>query len=287
MNTPELSHLEYVLANLGRGVDPVSPADYLEKIKLIRQIALDHKMRLMILQPNQQFQQNLSQLWGQVQTQLAKPLDRTRLEEQTSLQKVLARSEAPALRAKLKDQNPQHRLMTVQTIGQRRIPLEAELIERLNDPEPMVRWAVYQALVRLARGADFGPRPNAGKVERARAVAKWRAWLALQEDAPKVNSVPPTEQEAEALKLCATFLQANPKDQLRMLDEWQGQEGEAITMALSGVLADLKSERQAKVRQTLTNRFAALANEAVAEFLTDDDPELRCAAARAPSTCSR
>jgi hypothetical protein len=53
---------------------------------------------------------------------------------------------------------------------------------------PAVREAAHQALVRIARGTDFGPSRPSGPTfgayirERDEAVANWRLWLTCQKD---------------------------------------------------------------------------------------------------------
>src|SRR5262245_5136519 len=49
------------------------------------------------------------------------------------------------------------------------------LIERLNDPDPVVRLTAHEEL-RRRTGQNFGYLPWAPPAERAHAVQKWRAW---------------------------------------------------------------------------------------------------------------
>lgn len=49
------------------------------------------------------------------------------------------------------------------------------LIERLNDPDPVVRMTAHEEL-RRRTGQDFGYVPWTAPAERARAVEQWRAW---------------------------------------------------------------------------------------------------------------
>lgn len=75
------------------------------------------------------------------------------------------------------------RFLTIQVIGARHLHLESELIQRLSDPDPAVAEAAHGALVRVARGTDFGPIPGSSLRSLDRSIEKWRAWLALQESA--------------------------------------------------------------------------------------------------------
>jgi HEAT repeat protein len=50
-----------------------------------------------------------------------------------------------------------------------------KLIDLLEDREPLVARAAHAALKSLT-GQDFGPAPDAGPAERARAAAAWKEW---------------------------------------------------------------------------------------------------------------
>jgi hypothetical protein len=49
------------------------------------------------------------------------------------------------------------------------------LIERLNDPDPVVRMSAHEEL-RRRTGQDFGYVPWTPPAERAPSVERWRAW---------------------------------------------------------------------------------------------------------------
>ncbi|HZT79994.1 MAG TPA: HEAT repeat domain-containing protein, partial [Gemmataceae bacterium] len=93
----------------------------------------------------------------------------------------LSRQSEAELKARLADPQPGVRWAAAQIIGARRLHLEKDLIERLDDPDPAVRQAARAALVRLARGTDFGPSPLAVKSARARAQRQWEEWLTHEE----------------------------------------------------------------------------------------------------------
>jgi hypothetical protein len=88
------------------------------------------------------------------------------------------------LQARLKDRNATIRWLTIQAVGRRRLPLHRELIERLDDFDPVVVQTARAALVRLGRGVDFGPRLAATRKQREQAARRWRQWLALQQTSP-------------------------------------------------------------------------------------------------------
>ncbi|HXG09922.1 MAG TPA: hypothetical protein VNK04_09050 [Gemmataceae bacterium] len=96
------------------------------------------------------------------------------------LTRHLARQPAAVLKEKLKDDRAEVRRAAALIIGVREPRLAGDLIELLADSEESVRAAAHQALVRLSRGVDFGPRPNAGTAEQEAAIKKWREWWARQ-----------------------------------------------------------------------------------------------------------
>ncbi len=80
---------------------------------------------------------------------------------------------APIVRARsvsLGQRLPQNRVLPV-------------LIDRLEDRDPVVRLAAFEQL-RKDTGQTFGYVPWAGEPDRAKAVARWRAWWRLQQGAP-------------------------------------------------------------------------------------------------------
>ncbi len=87
----------------------------------------------------------------------------------------------PNLAEKLSDDSPLVRWVAANIIARKRIPAEKELVELLNDPFPEIREAAHQALVRLARGTDFGPHPLDSQAKIKKAIQRWNDWLALQE----------------------------------------------------------------------------------------------------------
>jgi hypothetical protein len=86
---------------------------------------------------------------------------------------------------KLHDNNPLIRWFVVDILSRRQAHVEKELIGLLNDPYLEVRSAARQALVRLARGTDFGPNPRDGQAQIQRAVSGWQSWLERQDPIPR------------------------------------------------------------------------------------------------------
>jgi hypothetical protein len=92
----------------------------------------------------------------------------------------LARQGLKLVKEELRDESPELRAAAARAAGLKGLRLGEDLIDLLSDSEARVRQAAHQALVRLSRGSDFGPEPDAGEKDRAAAVAKWRAWWKQQ-----------------------------------------------------------------------------------------------------------
>lgn len=94
------------------------------------------------------------------------------------LVKHLGRQSTTVVKEKLKDEKPEVRLAAARAAGEKGMRLGAELIELLDDKQVDVQQAARQALVKLAKGTDYGPDKNASDNERAAAVKQWQAWWA-------------------------------------------------------------------------------------------------------------
>jgi hypothetical protein len=122
---------------------------------------------------------------------LDRQIDAIRLER--SVLKEYEKHDRHTLTKKMRDPNPLIRFLAIQSASVRHIHCEEELINRLKDPVPAIREAARNALVRLSRGADFGPTRAGGAASAAnardsnQAIASWRAWLRKQEETPSTN----------------------------------------------------------------------------------------------------
>ncbi len=96
------------------------------------------------------------------------------------LGRSLAKKSSAELGEKLKDEQAEVRAAAARVAGNKKLPLGEELIDLLSDDEAEVRQAAHQALVRLSRGKDFGPKPDAKESARTQAIQKWRDWWAKQ-----------------------------------------------------------------------------------------------------------
>jgi hypothetical protein len=124
-------------------------------------------------------------------------LNQDAVREYAKVLQELAKDGPALMKEKLKDPQPLTRWAAAMIAGRKRLHLEAELIERLSDPSPQVREAARQALIRLSRGNDFGPLPNATAKQIAQSVQAWRQWLALQnppERLPEYLAYPQPEE---------------------------------------------------------------------------------------------
>lgn len=96
------------------------------------------------------------------------------------LEKHLGRQSAGFVKDVLQDPREEVRRAAVRVAGVKFPALAGDLIERLDDDRAEVRTAAHEALVRMARGEDFGPTESASKEERGEAMKKWRAWWDAQ-----------------------------------------------------------------------------------------------------------
>src|SRR5262249_12350572 len=91
------------------------------------------------------------------------------------LEKHLSRQPAGFVKDKLQDPRQEVRRATARAIGSKFPTLAGDLIDRLGDDSAEVRAAAHEALVRLAKGEDFGPAGTSAEA-REEARKKWRAW---------------------------------------------------------------------------------------------------------------
>jgi hypothetical protein len=104
--------------------------------------------------------------------------------------KEMDKYDRATLNEKMRDGNATTRWLAIQSVLMRRLHCEEELLNRLKDPMLYNRSAARDALVRLTRGADFGPSlpASATPVMMARAqeeaIAGWRQWLKYQDETP-------------------------------------------------------------------------------------------------------
>lgn len=210
---------------------------------------------------------------------------------------------------KLRKGTPLERLIAIQVVGRRRLPLEKDLIQVLRDPDKLIRQTAHDALVRISRGTDFGPSPGVSRRGLGRAVEKWQHWLDLQERSKPLRSDPSLALAAatplrkdliDANKLVALrgdlesrslsretsllseeLVKANGDGQKAVLERLRDAEGDNSTEALALAIPQLSDDLQADAREVLTGRLTRLSKSALRDRLQNDNLEIRCAAALA------
>lgn len=209
---------------------------------------------------------------------------------------------------KLRDGTPLERLIALQVIGRRRLPLHKELIDVLRDPDKMIRQTAHDALVRISRGTDLGPSAGASKRGLGRAVEKWRHWLDLQQSVKPPpatgllakSAAKPVRKQLEAIEFVAfhddpdsralsrktmrlrdELIQAASADQKAILERLRDARGNDSTDALAQAIPKLSEEFQGEAREALTRRLTRLTAAVLRDKLQDDNLEVRCAAALA------
>jgi hypothetical protein len=93
----------------------------------------------------------------------------------------LSRQKEAVIKEKLKNDRAEVRSAAARVAGERKLRLGGELINLLTDDTPAVREAAHQALVRLNKGADLGPKSAASEKDRSEAVRRWREWWSAQD----------------------------------------------------------------------------------------------------------
>jgi hypothetical protein len=93
----------------------------------------------------------------------------------------LMAAESKVIADKLRDKEPMVRRLAILVAERRWLPVEKELIDLLSDPFTPIRTAAQQALVRLSRGNNFGPKANATPAQAAQAMRDWQRWLKVQD----------------------------------------------------------------------------------------------------------
>jgi hypothetical protein len=96
------------------------------------------------------------------------------------LERHLGRQPAAFVKDRLADEQAAVRLAAVRVVAAKFPVLAPAVIDLLGDADAEVRAAAREALVRLSRGQDFGPSPDAAAAEREQAQQKWRDWWARQ-----------------------------------------------------------------------------------------------------------
>ncbi|MBM4067468.1 MAG: hypothetical protein FJ271_00780 [Planctomycetes bacterium] len=276
--TPDPYHLVYVTENLR--VPPFAklqigtPEELTARsTAMMRLLAMSWQLQFQTLQKTQI---ELFDVFSQVQ----RSSTRERAQEQHDELRKIAVGDPDVLRAKLKDKNPLLQLAAIEVIHNRRVPLEKELLSCLTAPHAMVRESARHALVRLARGVDFGPKAGCTAAQCRQAMRRWEAWIARQqESADETPSGPAGDAIDPAVARAATeLLQAAGVKETEVLQRLREADEPHGSLVLLLAIPDLKGTRQLKARQALTDRLNKLDADELSKRLTDEDAEMRRAA---------
>lgn len=115
-------------------------------------------------------------LVNELRFELSNFRDSTLAAEAVSLVRQLSREDRKTVVEALKSDDAKVRWAATRVCAERGFRLLDDLLPMLDDEHPEVQQEARGALVRLARGRDFGPQPNASQEEHDEAVAQWREW---------------------------------------------------------------------------------------------------------------
>jgi hypothetical protein len=160
------------------------------------------------------YQQKLSHM---LKAQFEAMVKQSEMLEQ-KLREMLGEDEA-VIAEKLKDEQPLNRWLAAQVAGRKRLHFEDQLIGLLSDPVPEVRQAARAALMRLSRGNDFGPMPNATSQQVTQSVQAWRWWLGQQDPPERIPEYLPLPQYAEGDDSPGLAFEPLPPPQLAEADD--------------------------------------------------------------------
>jgi hypothetical protein len=96
------------------------------------------------------------------------------------LREKMARLDNAELTGKLTSKIPEIRAAAAQVAADKGLETVPKVIAMLQDPFPNVQKAAHEALVRLAKGIDFGPKADASPKEREQAKQLWLEWFKIQ-----------------------------------------------------------------------------------------------------------
>jgi HEAT repeat protein len=307
----------YTLTSLGAGAPPPTPGGdrgFAGRVDSLRQQIAKECGPLFLISMQDQARQRQRERLEDALLEAGEKLLAANLFQQSSLQLFVNRlsAEKPeTLQRQVKDNNPLVRWLVTSAIGRRHLHLEADLIQCLDDLHPAVRAEAHKALVRVARGSDFGPVHGASQKGIARAVEKWQHWLALQNgespDMPtKGDSVAATPASdkvdpvkavhlvldhgnrelqtvpSEVTRLCDELVKAKGDEQMSVLARLRDAKGIDNTDALALAIPKLSvGAAQREARDALAQRLTRMTAATLRDKMQDDDVEVRRAAALA------
>lgn len=295
----------YALENLGKNVPARLPNSFYSQLLVqTKQQISSQILPLLVgndrnnrLTPDQIAR--LEKIWGKRADEMAN-WNRT-VENLQGFANSLRVADRDTLRSRLRDENPVVRQITLQVIAQRRFPLAGDLIDLLRDSNNSA--IAHEALVRVARGTDFGPFPGSSRRGIDGAIAKWRNWLALQQGAaPEKPSITAAKQTQPATlemvplvlvqddkpalssgitKACDELVNARGDQQMSALARLRDAKNSDSAATISLAIPKLSGDIQQQAREALTERLTRLPSAVLRDKLQDDNPEVRSAAALA------
>jgi hypothetical protein len=301
----------YVLVNLGKNVFPVPGQDHgfiarVEELrKKIAKTFVNSLTMISLTQGEQQFVEIERQRMEDALLEVGEKLLTMKLFQSSSLNlflKKLSTAKPELLQVHVAHKDPLVRLLVISAISRRRVHLEKELIERLDDPVRIVREAAHRALIRIARGTDFGPVQKASRKGVARSIEKWTHWHALQQsELAKSASLAAAGKKAAALEADLLVLLGNEQpelttevarmseelvtakgdEQLALLARLRDSRGTDNTDALALAIPKLLGDTQRQARDALTQRLTRMTAATLRDKLQDDNVEVRRSAALA------
>ncbi len=301
--------LPYVLINLGKNVYAAPGQDhgFIARVqdlrKQIAQTFVKTVTSMSFIQGEQHLLEIERQRLEDSLLEVGEKLLTMKLFQSSSLSlflKKLSTAKPELLQTHVGHKDPLIRLLVISTISHRRLHLEKELIERLDDPVAIVREAAHKALIRLGRGTDFGPKPGASRKGIARAIEKWQHWHALQvNESPEMLAKRAADKRAadlaalvligeeqpelatEVAKMSEELVNAKGEEQLALLARLRESKGNDNTDAIALAIPKLTGDTQRQARDALTQRLAQMSAATLRERLQDDNIEVRRAAALA------
>ncbi len=304
----------YVLVNLGKNVYPPPGQDhgFIARVEQLRkQITLTFVKSvtsLSFIQGERHLLEIERQRMEDALLEAGEKLLTMKLFQSSSLNlflKKVSEAKPELLKTHVGNKDPLVRLLVISTISRRRVHLENELIERLDDPVSIVREAAHRALIRLGRGTDFGPTRGASHKGIARAIEKWNKWHALQlSESPEMlakrvslaaagKRVPSDlipvaligdehqELTTEVAKMSEELVNAQGDEQLALLARLRESKGIDNTDALALSIPKLTGEAQRQARDALAERLTRMTAATLRDKLQEDNVEVRRAAAAA------
>jgi hypothetical protein len=309
--------LSYVIMNLGTGVPSHacfgSAVQHMKDTTMALLLSGQWRTNLQLNRLKRQQREIIEDQLAPVLIALRERQLTTLLFQQSSMNlriKHLYEGTPDLLRQKLNDGNPLIRVLVIFIIGQRRLHLEKELIDHLDDPIPLVREAPHIVLIRVARTTDFGPIPGASQKGIVRSIEKWQHWLALQNGAsPDTTEEGKTAAAAKGSKvdpakavklvldhgnrelqtvspavtqLCDELVKTKGDEQMSVLARLRDAKGIDNTDALALAIPKLSGgAAQREARDALAQRLTRMTAKTLRDKLQDDSVEVRRAAALA------